>query len=309
MKGACYNVALTCGYAVFAYDVDMGQKIQAIQDDASLSSSIKEAKKADALINGISELFYQSFLCPENSVYTNTLKSEANVGDQANYVNDRCVCKDGYVKYNGICVIATCDNGEYWYAGQCYQSCPSDTFGTVDRTCVSVCPTGYYGNTSTHKCDTSCPNTAQYHENNVCVQSCSSGLVVGDDDECVSSCPDNKPYTSNGVCVDDCPDYILNGACVSSCGTGYKYKSDTKECVQSCVGEYFESLDGTKCETTCSSNAFKCTYGSNKCVALCSSCAGYNWGDGQTKTCMTACPAGTHEQMQGGTIPLCVSDE
>ena len=276
MKGACYNVALTCGYAVFAYDVDMGQKIQDIQDDASLSSSIKEAKKADALINGISELFYQSFLCPENSVYTNTLKSEANVGDQANYVNDRCVCKDGYVKYNGICTIGACDNGEYWYAGQCYQSCPSNTFGTVDRTCVSVCPTGYYGNTSTHKCDTSCPNTAQYHENNVCVQSCSSGLVVGDDYECVSSCPSGK-YKEGNQCVDSCSNTlftdVVNNECVSSCPSGLYTDYVNRKCDSSCASGY-----------ACRTNS--------RCVSDCSSDCGNSWIYSQEHSCVLQCTPG-----------------
>jgi len=103
MTGACYNVALTCGYAVFAHD-----------------ESMSETSSELDLIHGISEMFYQSLLCPENSIFSNTKK--INADNPSSYVNDRCVCKENYYVYgaacvsscpvgymgsNGVCVIAT----------------------------------------------------------------------------------------------------------------------------------------------------------------------------------------------------------
>ena len=84
LTGACYNVALTCGYAVFAYDKEMGDLLD--------NQNLDEADRKLQLINGISQLFYQSMLCPDNSLFINDISTVASAGK----VNDRCVCKDGY---------------------------------------------------------------------------------------------------------------------------------------------------------------------------------------------------------------------
>jgi len=82
MRGACRNVALTCAYAVFA-------------EEPNLCSS------SDTCIENISEMFYQSLLCPDNSTYTTT---EGTAGVN-NYVNDRCVCNKGYTPFSGQCLV------------------------------------------------------------------------------------------------------------------------------------------------------------------------------------------------------------
>lgn len=111
LKGACYNVALTCGYAVFAYDNEMAQKI----------SGKTPAEKNSMFIEGISQMFYQSLLCPDNSEYVSDTSSTTNA-----MVNDRCACKAGYVLSGTSCVSA-CPSGTYNYSGQCMTSCPSGT--------------------------------------------------------------------------------------------------------------------------------------------------------------------------------------
>lgn len=112
MTGACYNVALTCGYAVFAYDKEMGT----ITEDTTLSEKDRQLK----LIDGISQMFYQSMLCPENSEYVSDTDS---VGLAK--VNDRCVCKEGYNVSGNSCVSA----------------CPSGTVA-VNRICQTwIAPT------------------------------------------------------------------------------------------------------------------------------------------------------------------------
>jgi hypothetical protein len=108
LTGACYNVALTCGHAVFAYDAEMDAKIE------SLSS---ESDKQMALIDGISQIFYQDMMCPDNSEYTNGSATGA-------YVNDRCVCKKGYYLENGKCVTS-CSTGKFIVNDECIASCPN----------------------------------------------------------------------------------------------------------------------------------------------------------------------------------------
>ena len=118
MTGACYNVALTCGYAVFAHDIEMGQKLETIKNNNSNlpDDEIDKLQKV-ALIRGISEMFYQSLLCPDNSETSNTPER---------YVNARCKCKDGYYTYGSSCVL----------------SCPSETY-LYNGTCTTTCPSGY----------------------------------------------------------------------------------------------------------------------------------------------------------------------
>ena len=180
MTGACYNVALTCGYAVFAYDIEMGEEI------ATMST---EAEKKNALIRGISQMFYESLLCPEHSEFSNTLKSqETDTAEQDKYVNDRCKCNSGYLNTGTSCVL----------------SCPTDTYAT-----------GY-------KCAVSCPNS-YFAYNGQCVSSCPADTYVYDG-ECKEECPSSAPYTSGNECVASCPStspVISDGKCVSSCQSGY----------------------------------------------------------------------------------------
>lgn len=75
MSGACHNVALTCAYAVFANDKG------SCDDDTTC-------------ITNISQMFYQSLLCPDNSRFV------TSNGD----VNSKCRCEAGYEVYGNACV-------------------------------------------------------------------------------------------------------------------------------------------------------------------------------------------------------------
>ena len=107
MRGACRNVALTCAYAVFD------------QDATSCPVGAD-----DTCIESISEMFYQSLLCPDNSVYDETCLNEYN-SDASTCVNERCRCLSEY---------------ERWGA-QCLADCPDNSRRNSYGTCT--CNTGY----------------------------------------------------------------------------------------------------------------------------------------------------------------------
>ena len=83
MRGACRNVALTCAYAVFYKDEE----------------SCKQGDEGQC-IESISEMFYQSLLCPANSTYVS--KNSNSTGD----VNTHCACNEGYEVWGTSCVAA-----------------------------------------------------------------------------------------------------------------------------------------------------------------------------------------------------------
>lgn len=117
MRGACRNVALTCSYAIFYKDVMCLDGDQLKWGDAC--EAIKPKNDDDSHINAISEMFYQSLLCPDNSVYNKTGKTatvstkqgDAQTDEEKQWVNEYCRCDDAYEKFGTSCVI-DCTNGQ-----------------------------------------------------------------------------------------------------------------------------------------------------------------------------------------------------
>jgi hypothetical protein len=83
LAGACRNVALTCAYAVFK--------------DDNTSCRTSDPSKC---VSSISEMFYQSLLCPENSTYNAT----AGTAGSNFYVNTHCKCNTGYEIWGSSCL-------------------------------------------------------------------------------------------------------------------------------------------------------------------------------------------------------------
>ena len=148
MTGACRNVALTCAYAVFANmckDTTQGSNnitnwvlcVTHPDSDACYSSDTSttpctqcDTDHQSTCIEGISEIFYQSLLCPENSTYD---KSCSTYGTSKNRtingcVNTQCKCSDGYASWNGTC-LNTC-NSSTQYRND-YGTCTTCS-GTLD---------------------------------------------------------------------------------------------------------------------------------------------------------------------------------
>lgn len=127
MRGACRNVALTCAYAVFynSDDVICFDKNSDGTIDTSGECSVKlsdiisgnYATKEGALVDAISNIFYQSLLCPENSTYNATASTE--YGNEKPYVNEHCKCNTGYVAWGGSCVLDCGDNATHNLYGTC----------------------------------------------------------------------------------------------------------------------------------------------------------------------------------------------
>jgi len=96
MKGACYNVALTCAYAVF-------------QNDSASCATDEDGK--DTCIKSISEMFYQSLLCPDNSTFVAAKQTLSPNNTRAGNVNDHCKCNADYDVWGNQCLYK-CDDGK-----------------------------------------------------------------------------------------------------------------------------------------------------------------------------------------------------
>ena len=139
MRGACRNVALTCGFAIFdgPPDIYKGDELPAASCDAYTTcantctegsdvenAQCKEVCKNSKYIDCISDMFYQSLLCPDNSTYTPTKEdiSPNGCGDEDEnpcYVNTQCTCKAGYTVWGGACVLKCGANEERNSYGTC----------------------------------------------------------------------------------------------------------------------------------------------------------------------------------------------
>ena len=97
MSGACRNVALTCAYAVFAND-----------------SNSCPSNNNDTCLENISQMFYQSLLCPEHSTYTK--EGCSTMGSDC--ANTQCKCDTGFEAYAGSCVTP-CSGGQTRVNGVC----------------------------------------------------------------------------------------------------------------------------------------------------------------------------------------------
>jgi len=93
MFGACYNVSLTCAYAVFA-------------------DTRKDGATPQSLIGDLSEIFYQSLLCPENSTFSGEEVTSTHTVANG-WVNARCKCNTGYDVWTSTnSCIAACTSGK-----------------------------------------------------------------------------------------------------------------------------------------------------------------------------------------------------
>jgi len=122
MRGACRNVALTCAYAVFDDKADEDADWNCTEECSS-DSADPDPTCQTCLIDEISKMFYQSLLCPDNSVYDEDC---APGGTATKCVNTACSCVTGYIVDGGYCRLAAQVNctksGGKWIDSAC--ECP-----------------------------------------------------------------------------------------------------------------------------------------------------------------------------------------
>ena len=140
MTGACRNVALTCAYAVFANmcSPDSGNLtdwvLHAVGDSTHTASDPTnqctpcDSSHQSECIEGISEIFYQSLLCPDNSTYVSGGTVSPNRTILQGFANASCRCNDGYTVWGGAC-LPTC-SGTDAYRND-YGACTTCASGTT----------------------------------------------------------------------------------------------------------------------------------------------------------------------------------
>lgn len=226
MRGACRNVALTCGYAIFATD-----QTSCPMDDTQTSQN--------KCIESISEIFYQSLLCPDNSDYIyRTSPSISPNNTIMGYANKLCKCREGYVSFNGAC-LPVCENGQYLSTGVCGYpaNCPANS------TAASENNAEFWGH---------CKCNSPYH-------------WYANGQNCVQ-CPTNSDYTQNGT-AGYTGDTLYEGLC--TCKTDYfKYQGNRcKKCPNNATLHAGYTNAAERCD--CSANSTKPYYNyyCNTCVA------------------------------------------
>ncbi len=140
MRGACRNVALTCAYAIF-YNSEIEI---CIDNSGKTECSVVTEPTDEQYLEGVSEMFYQSLLCPENSIYQSTAAEPDKIANGSGnsvgfYVNAHCMCKNGYEPWGNSCV-AHCGNNAI---RNTYGSCVcEDNYYMKNSKCVYGTGTG-----------------------------------------------------------------------------------------------------------------------------------------------------------------------
>ena len=230
MRGACRNVALTCGYAVFAADT-------ASCPTPTSTSATAIANAQNTCIESISEIFYQSLLCPDNSVYVGPGHHIDDNNSTGGYVNAMCRCKDDFTVFNGSC-LSLCDNGgQYLATGVCSTvSCPANSDNVSESDAEfwghCKCNANHYWFPTLQACKV-CPENSEYNANGTSSMSNAVGYY---NYQCV--CNDSGDTSNPFFVVDNrlcerCPEgsNYQNGSPRCNCGDGKSYCSRSNVCV------------------------------------------------------------------------------
>ncbi len=124
MRGACRNVALTCGYAIFAGSPALDPTTDKPTAGCSAAANAtNDATRNNAYVNCISEIFYESLLCPANSGYETMRKSDCTGTGCNKYVNEVCKCLDGYEPVGKQCMKACDTTAHFSGKRDAYNNC------------------------------------------------------------------------------------------------------------------------------------------------------------------------------------------
>lgn len=122
MRGACRNVALTCGFAIFDGPPSISSSGSPVQGCSHVETNNCDPDNTTcingAYIDCVSDMFYQSMLCPENSTYVYGDVDAGQIGNNKPYVNNKCMCNSGYLAWGTSC-MPKCENGDRLSTGAC----------------------------------------------------------------------------------------------------------------------------------------------------------------------------------------------
>ncbi|CAD8093460.1 unnamed protein product [Paramecium primaurelia] len=190
---------------------------------------------------------------------------DCSIGYFSNDSNQRCEkCYQGCSKCDGVksTQCLACENGYYLYKDTCQTDCPDEYFkdgnicSNCDKFCYNCtgkepdqcisCPTDLYFYPQQNTCYIECPlksflnpSTFQCQECHPSCLTCSNEI----EDSCLS-CPQKETDT-------EIQTYLLNGKCISDCGT-----------------HKFGDPDSLTCEE-CSIQCISCQTKSNNCTGSC----------------------------------------
>ena len=207
LMGACRNVSLSCAYAVF-------------QDKVRVSTTENE------FINDLSNMFFQSMLCPINSIWDDSpcnsecirpsqnftmTTNPANLSTRA-YANSSCYCMVDFVVYNGQCTKSpTCPANAVYIDNK-----TTNLGGTNAKAIIQpYCQCNVAGVISSGGV---CPTTCKNNE-------------VWDGNKCAAPCPTNSTRSSG--CSAISKNYALDGCVNTSCKCDANFVVYNGQCTKS----------------------------------------------------------------------------
>ena len=256
MRGACRSVALTCGLAIFTGEPNItpnqelnvdGKTYTVSGCPAAGGKSYGTAEYNDEIINCVSNMFYQSLLCPENSTYLASEVKPSDNGTRAGNVNGRCKCNPGYDVWAGACVLKCGDGQKRNSNGACY--CTDTTFknlkngvcydkdgnpfgGTTDGGNSPAPSEGSEDVPAGWRVDSACKSAATSATWEGCVADgyrCSGTVPVSSGDHCVNPCDGVSYAKPSSSCTNTNSTNCVKVYC--QCDSGYNVSGG--KCVKS----------------------------------------------------------------------------
>ena len=228
------------------------------------------------------------------------------------------MCPHGYFKdeEDHICYpcheqCETCTQNAT-FCQTCTSEGPSESFlYSLDQSCLSQCPDGYYEDSVDHTCKQCDSKCAQCEINATYCQSCTltapfEAFLLGTDSSCLTTCPEGyfKNFSNHHceACHEKCATCTANATFCQSCtvtgaAEAFLYSANSS-CMTICPDGYFNNA-GTHVCGLCGIGCTLCSGSADNCQE-CDESLGYGLTDSR---CVSLCPDGTY--MNNGKCEFC----